>query len=335
MERVGVAFVSGLTPPEIVDCVEAAERLGYESAWMTESHAGDQFSILTACALRTRRILLGTAISSVFVRSAPTVAMAAATVDHYSGGRFILGLGSSHRVQVESEHGLVFKEPVQRLREYVDVVRGLLAHGEVSYKGRVVAIERFDLWFRPLRPQIPIYLAGVFPTMLQICGEIAQGALLTWCTVDHAREAVAHVAEGARRAGRAETVDVATLVSTSVATDRREARDRMRAPIASYAFRFPRYRRLMAESGFADEVEAVRRAWEEGDPDRAMRLVPDGLIDRMTLAGTPSECRERLRAYRDAGIALPIVMPRVGGPDAKRQVLDVLAACAPQLRAAV
>jgi alkanesulfonate monooxygenase SsuD/methylene tetrahydromethanopterin reductase-like flavin-dependent oxidoreductase (luciferase family) len=233
-------------------------------------------------------------------------------------------------VQVEPEHGLPFKEPVQRLREYVDVVRGLLAHGEIAYQGRVVTIERFELWFPPLRREIPIYLAGVFSTMLQISGEIAQGALLAWSTVDHARQAAAHVAEGARRAGRTEPVDVGALVSTSVSTDRAAARDRMRAPIATYAFRFPRYRRLMAESGFADEVEAVRRAWEAGDPARAMRLVPNGLIDRMTLAGTADECHERLRAYRDVGVALPIVTPRVAGPDAKRQALDVIAACAPR-----
>ena len=109
MERIGVAFAGGgMTPPEIVECVQLAEELGYESAWVAEGHGGDQFSILTACALATSRIRLGTSISSVFVRSAPTIAMAAACVDHFSNGRFILGLGSSHKVQVEPEHGLEF-----------------------------------------------------------------------------------------------------------------------------------------------------------------------------------------------------------------------------------
>ena len=101
--RIGIAFTGGLTPPDIVECVRLAEELGYESAWMTEGHGGDQFAILAACAVATHRIRLGTAISSVFVRSAPTIAMAAATVDHLSGGRFTLGLGSSHRVQVEGD----------------------------------------------------------------------------------------------------------------------------------------------------------------------------------------------------------------------------------------
>src|SRR5258706_16011320 len=113
MARTGIAFSgTGLTPGEIVECVRLAEALGYESAWMTEGHAGDQFAILGACATATTRIALGTAISSVFVRSAPTIAMAAATVDHLSGGRLILGLGSSHKVQVEGEHGIPFGQPI-------------------------------------------------------------------------------------------------------------------------------------------------------------------------------------------------------------------------------
>src|SRR5437763_11514532 len=106
MVRVGVAFSGGLSPADIVECVKLAEALGYESAWVAEGHGGDQFAILGACAVETRTIRLGTSISSVFVRSATTIGMAAATVDQLSGGRFILGLGSSHRVQVEPEHGV-------------------------------------------------------------------------------------------------------------------------------------------------------------------------------------------------------------------------------------
>jgi 5,10-methylenetetrahydromethanopterin reductase len=98
MARIGLALTGGLAPGEIVECVRFAEELGYESVWMEEGHGGDQFAILTACALSTTRIRLGTAISSVFVRSVPTIAMAAATVDHLSHQRFILGLGSSHKV---------------------------------------------------------------------------------------------------------------------------------------------------------------------------------------------------------------------------------------------
>ena len=132
MSRIGVAFSGGLTASEIADCAERAEALGYESVWVAEGHGGDQFAILAACALRTRRIRLGTAISSVFVRTAPTIAMSAATVDELSGGRFVLGLGSSHRVQVGPEHGVEYARPLARVRDTVAVVRTLIREGEVA-----------------------------------------------------------------------------------------------------------------------------------------------------------------------------------------------------------
>src|SRR6476660_6954469 len=117
MSRIGIAFSGVVAPSEIVDCVQLAETLGYESAWVAEGHGGDQFAVLAACAAEISRILLGTSITSVFVRTAPTIAMAAATVDDLSGGRFILGVGSSHKVQVEAEHGVPYATPLTRTRE--------------------------------------------------------------------------------------------------------------------------------------------------------------------------------------------------------------------------
>src|SRR5262249_62400195 len=102
MKKLGIAFSGGASPAEIVECVKLAEQLGCESAWVAEGHGGDQFAVLAACARETKRIGLGTAITSVFVRTAPTIAMAAATVDDISGGRFILGGGSSRKGRREA-----------------------------------------------------------------------------------------------------------------------------------------------------------------------------------------------------------------------------------------
>lgn len=317
-----------MTPPEIVECVKLAEELGYESAWVAEGHGGDQFSILTACALATSRIGLGTSISSVYVRSAPTIAMAAACVDHFSNGRFILGLGSSHKVQVEPEHGLEFSGPIPRVRDTVDIVRRLLRDGAVTdYRGESINIGTFDLHFPTFRPEMPIYLAAVFPKMLEIAGEISQGVLLTWCTPEHARTASEHIAIGAARAGVAPgSVEVATLVSVSApgADD-----GGMRRVAATYAGRFPRYRRLMAEAGFADEVEEVRRAWRSGDVALAERLVPEGLINRMSLPSDAGARGERLAEYREAGLTLPIIAPRVSGPNAGATAKQIIRENAP------
>ena len=331
MERIGVSFLGGVPLADMVECVQLAEELGYESAWMAEGHGGDQFSILTSWALSTKTILLGTSISSVFVRSAPTIAMAAACVDHFSGGRCILGLGSSHKVQVEPDHGLDFSQPVQRLRECVDIVRILLRDGEVSYNGSVFDIKRFDFWFEPLRKEIPIYVAAVFPKMLAICGEISQGALLTTCTLEKARSAVEHVVIGAKRAGRdPKEVDVATSLRCILGPNKEEAAKSMRGFVAGYASRFPRYRRLMAEAGFPEEMEAVYQAWKGGNREQAIQLVPTALIQKFALVGTADDCRQRLNEYREAGLTLPLISPLVSDKDAKKRAMEIIRACAPQ-----
>jgi alkanesulfonate monooxygenase SsuD/methylene tetrahydromethanopterin reductase-like flavin-dependent oxidoreductase (luciferase family) len=316
MARIGVAFAGGLSPSDIVDCVKLAEDLGYESAWVAEGHGGDQFSILTACAVQTKRILLGTSISSIFVRSAPTLAMAAACVDHFSNQRLILGLGSSHKVQVEPEHSIPYSKPVQRLRETVAVIRTLLRDGVVSYRGETLTIERFDLWFEPIRREIPIYVSAVFPQMLEVCGEIAQGTIMVWSTTEAGRKATEHVAVGAQRAGRRPgDIDIVSLLSCSVSLNRQEAIDRLRPAAAFYAGFFPRYNRLMAESGFPAEAAAVRAAWQKGDQTGAAKLVPDAMVQALGIAGTAPEARERIEMYRRSGIRLPIIFPVGGFPD--------------------
>jgi alkanesulfonate monooxygenase SsuD/methylene tetrahydromethanopterin reductase-like flavin-dependent oxidoreductase (luciferase family) len=310
--------------------VKLAEDLGYESAWVAEGHGGDQFAILAACAQVTSRIVLGTSISSVFVRSVPTIAMAAATVDDLSQHRFILGLGSSHKVQVEPEHGIPYTKPIQRLRESIAIIRALLRDGEVSYQGETVTIQGFDFWFTPSRRDIPIYLAAVFPKMMQVCGEVAQGVILTRSTLETGLRVAEQVAIGARRAGRRpEDIAITSLLPCSVATNRQVALDTLRPGVALYAGFFPRYNRLLAENGFPEAAQAIREAWQRGDRDTAARVVPDAAIEATGVVGTPAECRARLDAYRGSGIALPIISPFSRGADGKERVMEAIRACAP------
>ena len=329
MARLGVAFSGGLNASEIVDCVKLAESLGYDSAWVTEAHGGDQFAVLSACAAQTSTITLGTSISSVFVRSVPTIAMAAATVDEISGGRFILGLGSSHKVQVEPEHGVAYGKPLTRVRESVAIIRQLLAEGVVSYQGDTVTIENFDLWFTPHRPDIPIYLSAVFPKMTAVCGEIADGIILTRSTLDTGSQVRTLLAEGAARADRdAAKVAVTSLLPTAVSADRQEALERMRPGLAFYAGFFPRYNKLLAAHGFVEECAAITEAWARGERD-VSALISDEMITATGIAGTPEDCRDRLEAYRQSGIDLPIISPFARGPGAKATFEAAIRACAP------
>jgi probable F420-dependent oxidoreductase len=330
MDRLGIAFSGGANPAEIVDCVKLAETLGYESAWVAEGHGGDQFAVLAACAAQTSKIQLGTSITSVFVRTVPTITMAAATVDAISGGRFVLGVGSSHRVRVEPEHGVPHTKPLTRVRETVAIIRAPLRDGRVNYAGETVCIEDFDLWFTPLRPAIPIYISAVSPKMTALCGEIADGIILTRSTLATAAQVRERLAEGAKRAGRdPKEILVASLLPTAVGATRKEALDALRPGLAFYAGFFPRYNRMMAEHGFRDEASAIVAAWLRGDREAAERAVSDALIDATSVAGTAEQCRERIEAYRRSGIDLPILSPFARGSAAKAKFEAVIRAYAP------
>ena len=330
MSRLGIAVSGGPNPSEIVNLVALAESLGYQSAWVAEGHGGDQFSVLSGCAMATSSIQLGTAISSVYVRSIPTIAMAAATVDDLSEGRFILGLGSSHRVQVVPEHGVEYAKPITRLRESVEIIRMLLQTGQAQFDGETVKIENFDLWFTPHRPDIPIYAAAVFPKMMAVCGEIADGIILTRSTLKTGAEVKKRLAEGAKRAGRDPgEIAITSLLPTAVADSRQDALAVMRPGLAFYAGFFPRYNQLIAEHGFAEEAAAIATAWARGDRAGAEQLVSDAMIDATSVVGTPEQCRERLEAYRQSGIDLPIISPFARGADAKATFEAAIRACAP------
>ena len=320
-----------MTPLEVVECCKLADQLGYHSFWLSEGHGGDQFTTLTACALATENIKLGTSIISVYVRSAPTIAMAAACLDHFSNGRFILGLGSSHKVQVEDEHSIPYHSPVTRLREYIDVIRALLRDGKVSYKGNLLDIHNFDFWFPTLHPEVPIYAAAVFDKMLRVCGEITDGTVLTWTTLSGAANAARIVAEGARAAGRdPSAIEIADLITTVLSDDGHPDLEGIRKVTSFYAGFFPRYNRALAQNGFPEEAAAIRAAYKEGKRGLAFEsLVPDSMLRSIAITGAPDECRERIQTYRDAGVTLPIIAPRTSAPNAAEKAKGVIRALAP------
>jgi alkanesulfonate monooxygenase SsuD/methylene tetrahydromethanopterin reductase-like flavin-dependent oxidoreductase (luciferase family) len=330
MSRIGIAISGGPNPTEIIDLVVLAESLGYESAWVAEGHGGDQFAILAACAMRTSRILLGTSISSVFVRTAPTIAMAASTIAELSGGRFILGLGSSHKAQVEPEHGVVYSKPLTRTRETVAFVRELIREGRASIHGATIHIEVFDLWYTPRQREIPVYLSAVFEKGIALCGEVADGIILTRSTLRTAAQVRVHLAEGAAKAGRdASRIEVTSLLPASVGDTHETALAALRPGIAFYCGFFPRYNRMMAEHGFAAEAAAIAAAWAHGDRESAERAVSDAMIDETSVSGMPAQCRARIEAYRQSGIDAPIISPFARGPDAKARFEAAIRACAP------
>jgi hypothetical protein len=165
-----------------------------------------------------------------------------------------------------------YGKPLTRIRETVELIRRLLHDGRVRYQGETVCVENFDLWFTPRRRKMPIYLSAVFPRMVGLCGEIADGVILTRSTLATAAQVRKQLADGALRAGRDPgEVTVTSLLPTLVGETRQQALDALRPGLAFYAGFFPRYNRLMAEHGFADEAAAIASAWTRGDRDGGER----------------------------------------------------------------
>ena len=330
MGRLGVAFSGGLDAAEIVECAVLAESLGYDSVWMAEGHGGDQFAVLAAVAVRTHRVALGTCISSVFVRSAPTIAMAAATVDRLSGGRFILGLGSSHRVQVGPEHGLPYGKPVTRVRETVEVVPPPAARRPRVLSGR-------DRRHRALRslvhavPPPPARLSrGRLP---QDDRGLRRDRGRRDPDQDDPRERRGGEEAHRRRRGRRRAR--AGRGRPGVAASRRgggRPGRRVRRPAArrrDVHGLLPALQPDGGGAGFGEEAAVVAEAWARGDRAAAAAAVSDALIDSVCVAGTPRRCRDRIDAYRESGIDLPLIAPVAEGPDAKAQTEATIRACAP------
>ena len=226
--------------------------------------------------------------------------------------------------------GWSYSKPLTRTRETVAVVRELIREGRVSFQGEIIRIENFDLWYTPRHRDIPVYLSAVFQKGIVLCGEVADGIILTRSTLRAAALVRTYLAEGARNAGRDPTqIEVTSLLPTSVATTRDAALAALRPGLAFYCGFFPRYNRMMAEHGFATEAAAIALAWARGDREAAEHAVSDAMIDATSIAGTPEQCRARVEAYRQSGIDVPIISPFARGSDARARFEAAIRACAP------
>ncbi|MCS7207252.1 MAG: LLM class flavin-dependent oxidoreductase [Dehalococcoidia bacterium] len=311
MERIGI------TPRQedsdlvtSLDLIREAEALGYHSVWLGESWGREVFTSLAYFALGTQRIQLGAGIVNVYSRTPALIGMAAATLDEVSGGRFILGLGVSGQIVIEQWHGVPFHHPLERTREYVEILRLIWSGQRVNYQGRVFRLQNFRLAFTPRRAHLPIFIAAMGPQNLRLTGELADGCIPFLPSRSRFREVyLKPLEEGAAARGRSLShIEIAPYIITAVSADGASARALARAHVAYYIGGMGvYYNTLVRRYGYVEEAEAIRQAWQHRDRERAARLVSDTMLDDLALAGTPAQCREGLEAYRGAGVTLPIL----------------------------
>jgi len=320
---------SGFDRRELIELVRAADGCGYDSFWMPEAWERDAFTLLTELAARTERIHLGTGIVNVFSRSPALLAMSAATLDEISGGRFRLGLGTSGARVVEDFHGLKFTKPLTRLGETIQIIRLLLAGERVDFNGECFHLARFKLGFKPLRADLPIYVAALTPRSLYQLGELADGWLPTHWPREQFSEGIAQIHAGATAKLRdASQIAIAPFVNVIVADDVQRARDHARLPLAYYIGGMgDYYHDSLVRLGFALEAGRVRESWQAGRRKDAIKAVTDAMVDRIAICGSLDSCRARLDELYAHGATLPLIpIPTEGTTADKCRVIESLIA---------
>jgi alkanesulfonate monooxygenase SsuD/methylene tetrahydromethanopterin reductase-like flavin-dependent oxidoreductase (luciferase family) len=295
--RAGIflAYWPWFSPREQIDLAVLADELGLDSVWVSEAWGQDAVSVLGMLAGRTERVALGSGLLQIPARQPTATAMAAATLDVLSGGRFRLGLGVSGPQVSEGWYGVPFARPVSRTREYVEKPLKLLA--------------------KPVQRSIPVYLGAVGPRAVELTGEIADGWLPFMLDPRHADVLLEPLDRGLARAGRTRTdLDIAASVPMAVDADRRAAQDAVRPWLAFYFGAMGArdrnfYVDLAERAGHGVAARACQDAWMAGDRKGAAADLPPELIDAMALACTPSELDDGLAAFEVVGVTTLVAVP--------------------------
>jgi len=328
----------GLTSEDQLQIVQEAERLGFDSVWAAEAYGSDAATVLGWLAGQTSKIRLGSGIFQMPGRSAAMTAMTAATIDQLSDGRMILGIGSSGPQVAEGWHGQRFAKQLQRTREYVAVVRMALARERVDFQGETLELPLPDgpgkalkLTISPVQERIPVYLAAIGPKNTELAGEIADGWIPTLFSPEHVGELRKLLEDGAARSGKSlDGFDIAPTVSLCIDDDLESARNTMRPFIALYVGGMGSrkqnfYNQLVCRYGFEAEAKQIQDLYLDGKREEAMAAIPDKLIDSVSLCGPKDAIRERLAAYREAGVGTLGITPTAFGRDERLEQMRMLA----------
>ena len=299
----------GTNPADLFPLVAEAERLGFDSVWVSEAWGTDAVGVLGWLAARTERIRLGSAIMQIPGRTPANTAMTAATLDLLSGGRFLLGLGTSGPQVVEGWHGQPWGKPLGKTREYVEIVRMALRREVVAHEGEHYRIpydgpdatglgKPLKLMLRPLRAEIPIFLAALGPKNVALAAEIADG----WLPIFVAPERFAN-AFGASLTDAPPDFEIAATASVLVGDDVPALLDALRPHVALYVGGMGAkgrnfYNSLVRRYGWEEDAERIQELYLGGRQREAIAAVPDELVDAVSLVGPQERIAERLAAWR-------------------------------------
>ncbi|MGH9702926.1 MAG: LLM class flavin-dependent oxidoreductase [Candidatus Acidiferrales bacterium] len=299
-------FLEALPLEAVRKFARRADERRWGSAWFPEITFGDAFTPAAAAALETKSIRLATGVVGIWSRSPVAMSLTAASLSQLCGGRLILGLGLQSRTYVEDWHGARYVKPVTAMREYVTIVRRVLAGESVSHDGEVFRVKNFQLQIPPPDPPVPIYIAAIGPKMTQLAGEIADGVLGYFHSISYFKNAVLpNLRVGATRAGRSlENFDI-VCGFPAIITEDYNGLDLIKGQVLMFATAgesSPFYAESFAQAGYADELQQIRERFARKDMKGALSVITNEMADAFTLAGPPDHVRQRVEEYHAAGV---------------------------------
>ena len=298
--RIACSLGSLLSVEEVLQCTEIASKTGIDSIWIPETWGMENFSMLGAVANNTKTQKIGSSIINIYSRSPSTIAMGSATIDTLSNGRLILGLGTSSVPIVEDFHGQKFENPVQRMREYVEIIRLSLMKKQINYSGKIFDLKNFTLLIEPKRKSIPIYLAAINEKMVNLCWEIGDGVIFYLRPIDEMKETISKMQSQ-------KNIDVACQIITCISNDSEEAIQRAKKTVAFYISVGKIYRDFLSNNGFKNEASNIFEEFKKSGFKSNHELVTDYMLNSLCISGSPEEAKIQLEKFRNAGIDLPII----------------------------
>jgi len=321
--RIAYNLGSLLSMNDVLDCSKLADKKSnVDSIWIPESWGREAFTSLGALSQNTQRVKLGTAIISIYARTPATVAMAATTLDFLSKNRSIIGLGASTPAIVENWHGLKFRQPLARMREYLECLKLMMKAEEVNYKGKFFSVKNFKLLYKPQRQNIPIFIAAVNKKMMSLATELADGILLYLRPIDELRETVSFIKS--TNEGQSKEFEIACVFICAISKNHpQKARERAAKTLAFYICVGRYYNQFLSQTGFIDEVNNIIAKYRSDGLDAAAKIVSDKMLDSLTISGTGEDCIKSLRRFLSCGITLPIIQINPVG-DAESSIRTML-----------
>ena len=256
--------------------------------------------MLSAVSGKTITQKIGSSIINIYSRSPSTIAMGAMTVDSISKGRLILGLGTSSIPIVEDYHGAIFEKPVQRMKEYVEIIRLILSGKPINYSGKIFNLKKFTSLIKPPRNTIPIYLAAINQKMVDLTWSIGDGVIFYLRPLDEMKQTISKMQAK-------KNIDVACQIITCVSEDSDNAILRAKKTLAFYISVGKIYRKFLENNGFKNETINIFNEFKKSGFKSNHELVTDSMLDSLCISGTPEECKNKFQNFIDIGINLPII----------------------------